>query len=173
MSPNYEMECLTDGHCRFDVWARALQPKDALQPLEDTLPPLDILMVRIVVVEVAESTAVTDNDLLGLALLYAQSPVGSFSRRRQQRKLIECCLLPSWYTEDGQRILACKSLVDLGQALAKELVRVLTAVGSFRHVSSSFSTVYRHSWTPLPPKPESTRFTLELGFPSTLSNPLW
>ncbi|KAJ2912587.1 hypothetical protein MD484_g7832, partial [Candolleomyces efflorescens] len=30
---------------RFDVWARSLKPKDVLRPLEDTLPPLDVLMV--------------------------------------------------------------------------------------------------------------------------------
>ncbi|KAJ2921921.1 hypothetical protein H1R20_g15174, partial [Candolleomyces eurysporus] len=65
---------------RFDLWARSLQSKDALQPLEDVLPPLDVLMVW-----------------------------------------HSYMLNPRWYTEDSQRILACKPLVDLGQVLGKEL----------------------------------------------------
>ncbi|KAJ2912590.1 hypothetical protein MD484_g7831, partial [Candolleomyces efflorescens] len=68
---------------RFDKWARSLQSKDALQPLEDTLPPLDVLMVW-----------------------------------------HSYMLNPRWYTEDGQRILACKALVELGQVLSKELSRL-------------------------------------------------
>ncbi|RXW12207.1 hypothetical protein EST38_g13647 [Candolleomyces aberdarensis] len=68
---------------RFDVWARCLQSKDALQPLEDTLPPLDVLMVW-----------------------------------------HSYMLNPRWYTEDSQRILECKTLVDLGQVLCKELAHL-------------------------------------------------
>ncbi|KAJ2921925.1 hypothetical protein H1R20_g15172, partial [Candolleomyces eurysporus] len=65
---------------RFDIWTRSLQSKDALQPVEDTLPPLDVLMVW-----------------------------------------HSYMLNPRWYTEDGQRILACKPLIELGQTLGKEL----------------------------------------------------
>ncbi|RXW20046.1 hypothetical protein EST38_g5818 [Candolleomyces aberdarensis] len=68
---------------RFDVWARSLKSKDALQPLEDTLPPLDVLMVW-----------------------------------------HSYMLNPRWYTEDGQRILQCKPLAELGQVFGKELPRL-------------------------------------------------
>ncbi|KAJ2936089.1 hypothetical protein H1R20_g1003, partial [Candolleomyces eurysporus] len=39
-------------------------------------------------------------------------------------------LNPRWYTEDGQRILACKPLVDLGQVLGKELHRLPSLLDS-------------------------------------------
>ncbi|KAJ2912588.1 hypothetical protein MD484_g7833, partial [Candolleomyces efflorescens] len=74
---------------RFDVWARSLKHKDALQPLEDIIPPLDVLMVW-----------------------------------------HSYMLNPRWYTEDGQRMLACKPLVDLGQTLGKELHRLPSLLDS-------------------------------------------
>jgi hypothetical protein len=38
--------CLVLINVRFDRWVKTLQPEDKALPIEDVLPPVDILMVR-------------------------------------------------------------------------------------------------------------------------------